>query len=54
MPAGLREVATALTGPGGSKAMQLHVAEQYVAQLGELAKEGNTRSCPRNSATWPL
>ena len=45
---GLREVATALSVPGGSEAMQLRVAEQYVAEFGNLAKAGNTFVVPSN------
>ena len=39
---GLREVASALSGDGGDKAMQLRIAEDYLARFGNLAKEGNT------------
>jgi len=46
--AGLREVASAVEAPGGRDAMQLRVAEQYVAQFGELAKEGNSLVIPAN------
>jgi len=45
---GLRRVAGALTVPGGNDAMQLRIAEQYVAQFGELAKEGNSLIVPAN------
>jgi len=45
---GLRRVAEALTVPGGNEAMQLRIAEQYVAQFGELAKEGNSLIVPAN------
>ena len=45
---GLREVASAVEAPGGHEAMQLRVAEQYVAQFGELAKEGNSLVIPAN------
>jgi regulator of protease activity HflC (stomatin/prohibitin superfamily) len=44
--AGLRNIAEALRQPGGEDAMRLRVAEQYVAQLGQLAKEGNTFVIP--------
>jgi regulator of protease activity HflC (stomatin/prohibitin superfamily) len=43
---GLREIAAALQAQGGSEAMQLRIAEQYIAQFGELAKEGNTFVVP--------
>jgi len=45
---GLREVASAVEAPGGREAMQLRVAEQYVAQFGELAKKGNSLVIPAN------
>ena len=45
---GLRRVATALREEGGHEAMQLRVAEAYVAQFGNLAKEGNTLVVPAN------
>ena len=46
--AGLRNIAEALRQPGGEDAMRLRVAEQYVTQLGHLAKEGNTFVIPAN------
>ncbi len=45
---GLRRVAESLTVPGGDAAMQLRVAEAYVQQFGNLAKEGNTLVVPSN------
>jgi regulator of protease activity HflC (stomatin/prohibitin superfamily) len=45
---GLRRVAEALRQPGGAEAMQLRVAEQYLHQFGELAKETNTMILPAN------
>jgi regulator of protease activity HflC (stomatin/prohibitin superfamily) len=45
---GLRKVAEALRLPGGPEAMQLRVAEQYLTQFGELAKETNTLILPAN------
>lgn len=45
---GLRQVAQALSVQGGNEAMQLRVAEQYVAQFGHLAKEANTLVVPAN------
>ena len=45
---GLREVASSLTSPGGTDAMQLRIAEQYVEQFGRLAREGNTFVVPAN------
>jgi len=44
--AGLRSIAEVLRQPGGDEAMRLRVAEQYVTQLGQLAKEGNTFVIP--------
>ncbi len=44
--AGIRKVADALQVPGGLQAVQLRVAEQYVAQFGNLAKAGNTLIVP--------
>jgi regulator of protease activity HflC (stomatin/prohibitin superfamily) len=45
---GLRQVASAVASEGGHEAMQLRVAEQYVAQFGSLAKEANTLVVPAN------
>jgi regulator of protease activity HflC (stomatin/prohibitin superfamily) len=45
---GLRRLAAALREEGGHEAMQLRVAEAYVAQFGNLAKEGNTLVVPAN------
>ncbi len=45
---GLRKVALALREPGGNDAMQLRIAEQYIAQFGQLAREGNTFVLPAN------
>ncbi|NNF16490.1 MAG: paraslipin [Gammaproteobacteria bacterium] len=47
---GLRQVAAAMTAQGGSEAMQLRIAEQYVAEFGNLAKTGNTFVVPANLA----
>jgi len=46
--AGLREIGAAVSVEGGKSALELRVAEQYVAQFGELAKEGNTLIVPAN------
>src|SRR5262245_9617054 len=46
---GLRRVADALQVKGGTEAMQLRVAEQYISQFGELAKTGNTLILPANA-----
>ncbi len=45
---GLSLVAQSLIAEGGEQAMQLRVAEAYIAQFGELAKEGNTLVVPAN------
>ena len=45
---GLRHVASAVASPGGNEAMQLRIAEQYVTQFGNLAKESNTLVVPAN------
>ncbi|HXK21221.1 MAG TPA: stomatin-like protein [Myxococcota bacterium] len=45
---GLQRVAAALRAEGGTDAMRLRIAEQYVAQFGELAKAGNTLVVPAN------
>jgi regulator of protease activity HflC (stomatin/prohibitin superfamily) len=45
---GLRRVAESLRQDGGSQAMQLRIAEQWVEQFGRLAKAGNTFVVPAN------
>jgi regulator of protease activity HflC (stomatin/prohibitin superfamily) len=45
---GLRRVAEAVAAPGGREAMQLRVAENYVAQFGNLARSTNTLVVPAN------
>ena len=45
---GIRRVAEAIKLPGGYEAVQLRVAEQYVQQFGNLAKETNTLVLPAN------
>jgi len=45
---GLRLVASALTAEGGHSAMQLRIAEEYVAQFGKLAQESSTLVIPAN------
>lgn len=44
----LSVVAAAVNEPGGSAAMQLRIAEDYLAQFGNLAKEANTLVIPAN------
>ncbi len=43
---GIRKVAEAIQAPGGYQAVQLRVAEQYITQFGNLAKENNTVILP--------
>ena len=45
---GIRRVAETIQMPGGREAVQLRVAEQYVSQFGNLAKQGNTLIIPAN------
>ena len=45
---GIRQVAEAILAPGGFEAVQLRVAEQYINQFGNLAKQGNTLIVPAN------
>ena len=45
---GLRQVADALRSEGGSQAMQLRIAEQWIESFGRLAKAGNTFVVPAN------
>jgi regulator of protease activity HflC (stomatin/prohibitin superfamily) len=47
---GIRRVADAIKVNGGFEAVQLRIAEQYVAQFGELAKASNTLVLPANAA----
>ena len=47
---GIRQVADAIRLPGGAEAVQLRVAEQYVAQFGEIARKTNTIVVPANVA----
>ena len=45
---GLRVVAESLHLQGGHEAMQLRIAEQYITQFGQIAKQGNTLVVPAN------
>jgi hypothetical protein len=45
---GLRRVAEAVRTDGGTQAMQLRIAEQWVHEFGKLAQEGNTFVVPTN------
>jgi regulator of protease activity HflC (stomatin/prohibitin superfamily) len=47
---GLSRVAKSLTEEGGESAMKLRVAEDYLEQFGNIAKEGNTLVVPANLA----
>ncbi len=43
---GIRKIAQAIEQPGGSDAVNLRVAEQYIKQFGNLARENNTMIIP--------
>lgn len=43
---GIRQIAQAIQEPGGQDAVNLRVAEQYLREFGNLAKEGNTIILP--------
>ncbi len=45
---GLKVVAEALKDTGGAEAMQLRIAESYIAQFGHIARAGNTIVLPAN------
>src|SRR3984893_10366525 len=45
---GIRAVAEAIQGPGGFEAVQFRVANDYIQQFGNLAKETNTLILPSN------
>ncbi|WP_353565947.1 SPFH domain-containing protein [Haloferula sargassicola] len=45
---GIRQIAQAIQAPGGQAAVNLRVAEQYVKEFGNLAKQGNTLIVPQN------
>lgn len=45
---GLEKIAAAINQPGGSEAVNLRVAEQYVKEFGELARTNNTLILPSN------
>ncbi len=47
---GIREIATAISMPGGKEAVNLRVAEQYINEFGNLAKTNNTMIIPSNMA----
>jgi regulator of protease activity HflC (stomatin/prohibitin superfamily) len=45
---GIRQIAAAIQSPGGSEAVNLRVAEQYIKEFGNLARENNTVIIPSN------
>lgn len=47
---GIREIALAINAPGGNEAVNLRVAEQYIGEFGNLAKQNNTMIIPSNMA----
>jgi len=47
---GISKIAEAIESPGGSSAVNLRIAEQYVDQFGNLAKTNNTLIIPSNIA----
>nr|WP_321260156.1 stomatin-like protein [uncultured Pseudodesulfovibrio sp.] len=47
---GLQKVAEVMNMPGGAEAMNLKVAEQYIDEFGNLAKENNTMIIPTDLA----
>ena len=46
----IRQVAEAIEAPGGLDAVNLKVAEQYIAAFGNLAQKSNTLILPANAA----
>ncbi|MEZ4387402.1 MAG: stomatin-like protein [Candidatus Krumholzibacteriia bacterium] len=45
---GIRQIASAIQSPGGSDAVNLRVAEQYIKEFGNLARMNNTVIIPSN------
>ncbi len=45
---GLRQVAESVAGPGGYDAANLRIAEKYLAEFGNMAKQSNTMIVPGN------
>jgi len=45
---GIRKIAQAIEAPGGGEAVNLRVAEQYIKEFGNLAKQNNTVIIPSN------
>ena len=50
---GIKRVAEATQAPGGQEAIQLRVAEQYIAEFGKVISNADTIILPSNSPTWP-
>ncbi|OPX29583.1 MAG: paraslipin [Gemmatimonadaceae bacterium 4484_173] len=47
---GIREIASAINEPGGEQAVSLRIAEQWIGEFGNLAKENNTMIIPADLA----
>ena len=45
---GIKEIAKSINAEGGSEAVNLRIAEQYITEFGNLAKENNTMIIPSN------
>ncbi|QBG47583.1 SPFH/Band 7/PHB domain protein [Verrucomicrobia bacterium S94] len=45
---GITEIARAINADGGTDAVNLRIAEQYISEFGKLAKENNTMIIPTN------
>jgi hypothetical protein len=45
---GITSIAKSIQDDGGTDAVNLRIAEQYIAEFGKLAKEGNTMIIPSN------
>ena len=45
---GITSIAKAIQDEGGTEAVNLRIAEQYISEFGKLAKEGNTMIIPSN------
>jgi regulator of protease activity HflC (stomatin/prohibitin superfamily) len=50
---GIRKVGEAINAEGGSDAVRLRIAEQYIQEFGKLAKEGNTLVIPAQLSDVP-
>jgi regulator of protease activity HflC (stomatin/prohibitin superfamily) len=47
---GIRQISTAINEPGGKDAVNLRIAEQYITEFGNLAKQNNTMIIPSDLA----